>query len=173
MTHIEELWSELNDLPGALLALANGRSFDDFTKLFYDPSFDRNDYAGEKSRARKYLQMLAGGQIDEVGRAAVKKLLKAKDSFETRFDWNNGLTLRASGVLETSTLHAGVTYAIARTADLCARKPKNIIKCDACGNFAIRDKRGSGNRRSQQWCSPRCKDRAAQRRKRERDRKRA
>ena len=124
MTGFEELWSEINDLPGALLVLANGGTFDEFIELFYDPSFDSRDYATEKRRARKALQQLVDGRKDDVGRAAVKELLKSETPFETHLDWDNGLTLRSSGTLETPSLRLGVTYAIARTADKCSRSTK-------------------------------------------------
>lgn len=165
-----EFWDEVNDLPGALLILANGGTLEEIQQAFFD-GFDEAELEPVRRRTIKHLHAVINGQVDRVGRWAVKRLLKQGAVFAAHYDWDGGLKLRQEGALDTDqSLDLTATYATARLADRVARNAIVFFKCDGCGMFAVKDKRGSGNRNSKNWCSTRCRTAHAQKEKRRRDR---
>ncbi len=169
MTDLWAFATSLEDLPEALLVLANGERPDVLLNVSVNFRFDDEDREKYQKAARRSIFLLIKGETSKVGKAAVKQLQDGEVSWTSHYEWSDGLQVNLDGLLEPTNFEMSVAYATARLADLCARDKIVLFRCDGCEKFAKKDKRGSGNRNNKNWCSTRCRNRSAQKQKRQRD----
>lgn len=171
MTLEEVFWTEVIDLPNALLVLADGGSHREVADELAFSSFDDEELARVRKRAQKALAALFKGSVNQVGRQAVKELNGAGVRWTAWLKWDEQLALGDGMLAEPTTLEAHILYAIALTADRCSRNQHKLVRCERCSKFAFRDPRGGGGN-PHRWCSTKCRNAAAQQADRDRERDR-
>ena len=93
MIHSDIFWTEIVDLPNALLVLANGGSKSEVAHELAFSSFDDEELTRVRQRARRALKALANGDADKVGRQAVKELNRAGLRWTAKLSWDEQLGL--------------------------------------------------------------------------------
>ncbi len=164
-----EFWSELDDLPMAVIDFANGLSPEELLETCLEDDLSDADIKAERDIAQRNVALLCRGEVNSVGKTAVDALRDGRVVWKSHYDWSDGLRLRTEGLLSGATFSLGIAYATARLANLVAQDNRILLKCSRCGNYALLDKRGGGGRNKQKWCSTRCRNAEAVKRRRERE----